>query len=406
MFAIVGVVQTKRGGRADSTLASTSRTQTDPRRLPQPYRSSSVDAGPQYLRGRGDAPLKVPTGFVAEPFARGFQSPRWMAVAPNGDVFVTESYQGRIRVLRDANRDGRAESRFLFAAGLRLPHGLAFHKGWLYVGNTDSVVRFPYRTGQTKATGSPQMIISGIPAMGRKQHWTRNIVFDPDGEHFYLTVGSASNKAVESPPRATITRYRADGSGRQTFATGLRNPVGIGFRPGTNEMWTTCVERDFMGDDLVPDFLTKVRQGDFFGWPWYYIGRHLDPRAPQGAPKGKVAVPDVLFTAHSVPLGMLFYTGSNFPASYQGDAFVAMRGSTNRRISSGFRVVRVPFEKGRPVGGYEDFVTGWLSDPRKHLVYGRPVGLAQWTDGSLLVSDEAGHMIWRVRYRGPTSRNN
>jgi glucose/arabinose dehydrogenase len=155
-----------------------------------------------------------------------------------------------------------------------------------------------------------------------------------------------------------------------------------------------------MGDDLVPDFFTRVRKGDFFGWPWYYIGQHLDPHAPRGAPKQKVTVPDVLFTAHSVPLGMVFYTGDSFPSSYTGDAFIAMRGSTNRRVSSGFRVVRVPFQNGRPVGGYEDFVTGWLSDPRKHLVYGRPVGLALWTDGSLLVSDEAGHMVWRVRYSG------
>lgn len=155
-----------------------------------------------------------------------------------------------------------------------------------------------------------------------------------------------------------------------------------------------------MGDDLVPDFFTQVRKGDFFGWPWYYIGQHLDPRAPKGAPQRRVTVPDVLFTAHSVPLGMIFYTGNNFPSSYQGDVFVAMRGSTNRSLSSGYRVVRVPFRNGRPIGGYEDFVTGWLSNPRQHLVYGRPVGLAQWTDGSLLVSDEAGHMIWRVRYNG------
>lgn len=375
-------------------------TRIDPQRLPRPYHTASLDAGPRYIRGKGDAPLKAPAGFVVEPFACGFQSPRWMTVAPNGDVFVTESYQGRIRLLRDKNGDGKAETRYTFATGLRLPHGLAIQNGWLYLGNTDSVVRFAYRPGQIRASGPRETIVSGLPALGRKQHWTRNLVFEPDGKHFLVTVGSASNKAVESPPRATITRYRSDGSGRETFATGIRNPVGIGFRPGTSELWTTCVERDFMGDDLVPDFFTQVRKGDFFGWPWYYIGQHLDPRAPQGAPQRRVTVPDVLFTAHSVPLGMIFYTGNNFPSSYQGDVFIAMRGSTNRSLSSGYRVVRVPFRNGRPIGGYEDFVTGWLSNPRRHLVYGRPVGLAQWTDGSLLVSDEAGHMIWRVRYNG------
>lgn len=207
-------------------------TRIDPQRLPRPYHTASLNAGPRYIRGKGDAPLKAPAGFVVEPFARGFQSPRWMTVAPNGDVFVTESYQGRVRLLRDKDGDGKAETRYTFATGLRLPHGLAIQTGWLYVGNTDSVVRFAYRPGQTQASGPRETVVSGLPALGRKQHWTRNLVFEPDGKHFLVTVGSASNKAVESPPRATITRYRSDGSGRETFATGIRNPVGIGFRPG------------------------------------------------------------------------------------------------------------------------------------------------------------------------------
>ena len=368
--------------------------------LPAAYASPSVNANPRYIRGQGDAPLLAPPGFEVRPFARGLRSPRWLTVAPSGDVFVTESYGGRIVVLRDADGSGVEDERHIFASGLRLPHGMAFQGDWLYVANTDSVVRFRYRPGQTEASGPAEVIVSGIPAMGRKQHWTRNIVFEPDGRHFLLTVGSASNKGVETPPRATITRYRADGTGRETFASGLRNPVGIAYRPGSNEVWTTCVERDYMGDDVPPEFFTQVRKGDFFGWPWFYMGGRRDPRAPSGAPKGTVAVPDVTLTAHSVPLGTVFYTGSNFPAEYRGDAFIALRGSTNRRASSGYEVVRVPFEEGRPSGKPEPFVTGWLADPYEHLVYGRPVGLAQWTDGSLLIGDEAGHMIWRVTYKG------
>lgn len=380
---------------------STGRTIVRPDRLPRPYANSSIDALPKMIRGKGDAPLRVPRGFEVRPFARGFKSPRMIAVSPNGDVFVVQSYRGSIVVLRDANGDGKPEVRETFASGLRLPHGLAFTNGGLYVGNTDAVVRFAYRPGQLRASGPPQVIVRGIPANGRKQHWTRNIVFEPDGKHFLLGVGSASNKAVERPPRATIMRFRADGTGRELVATGIRNPVGLVFRPGTSELWTTNVERDFMGDDLVPDFFTRVRKGDFFGWPWYYIGNHRDPRGPGGAPKRKVTIPSVLFTAHSVPLGAVFIRGENFPERYRGDVLVAMRGSTNRRQSSGFRVVRIPFRNGRPAGGYEDFVTGWLTNAKAHTTYGRPVGLAQMKDGSLLVSDEAGHMLWRVRYVGP-----
>ncbi|CAN5688112.1 sorbosone dehydrogenase family protein [soil metagenome] len=372
-------------------------TTVNPNRLPKPYAVKSTIAIPKKIPG--DPKFQAPAGFEVKPFVRDLdKSPRWLAVAPNGDVFVTQSYAGRILVLRDKDGDGVAETQGVFASGLKLPHGMAFQGGWLYVANTDSVVRFAYKPGQTEASGEPETVVNAIPALGRNQHWTRNILFDPDGSHFFLTVGSASNKAVEDPPRATITRYNADGTGAETFATGIRNPVGIAFRPGTSELWTTCVERDYMGDDVVPEFFTRVRKGDFYGWPWYYIGDHLDPRAPKGAPKRKVNVPDVLFTAHSVPLGLVFYTGSNFPKGYQGDAFIAMRGSTNRSITSGVKIVRIRFKNGKTENRYEDFITGWLADAKAHTVYGRPVSLAQWTDGSLLVSDEIGHCIWRVRY--------
>jgi len=347
----------------------------------------------------GKMPWKVPPGFRVSTFATGLQSPRWMTVAPNGDVFCVECYQGRIRILRDADHDGRAEQKFTFATGLKLPFGILFHAGYLYVANTDSVVRFPYQPGQTAAAGKPEIVVPNIPARGYNQHWTRNILFDPAGKRFFLTVGSETNRDVEEAPRATIQVLDEDGTGMRTYASGMRNPVGLAFRPGTNELWATCVERDYMGDDLVPDYITKVDQDDFFGWPWYYIGRRRDSRvAHPPTMKREIKIPSVLTVAHSVPLGLLFYTGDQFPADYKGDALVAMRGSTNRRIRSGYQVVRLHFENGKVVPGYCEFIGGWVPDRTKREVYGRPVGLAQWTDGSVLIADEGAHTIWRVVY--------
>ncbi len=372
-------------------------------RLPPPYATESAKGDPVYLPHNLVAPLRVPKGFRISLFAELPVSPRWLAVAPNGDVFVTESYAGRVVVLRDTLHKGVPDTQSIFASGLNMPHGMAFQPGFFYLANTDSIVRFPYKIGDLIATSSPEVVVRGIPSFGRVQHWTRSILFERDGKHFYVTVGSAANKAVEDPPRATISRYNLDGSGRESFATGMRNPVGFGFRPGTDELWSTCVERDYMGDDVPPEFFTRVRRGDFYGYPWTYTGGKPDPRAPEGSPP-KSRMPDVLFTAHSVPLGMVFYTGKNFPARYRGDVFIAMRGSTNRTESVGYQVVRVPFRGGKPVGGYEPFVTGWLADAKQHTVYGRPVGLAVWTDGSLLVSDETAHKIWRVEYVGGRRR--
>lgn len=347
----------------------------------------------------GKMPWKIPAGFKMSTFAVGLQSPRWMTVAPNGDVFCVECYQGRIRILRDADHDGRAEQKFTFATGLKLPFGIQIHDGYLYVANTGSVVRFPYKTGQTQAEGKPEVVVPTIPARGYNQHWTRNILFDPSGKRFFLTVGSETNRDVEDAPRAAIQVVNEDGSNMRTYADGMRNPVGLAFRPGTNELWATCVERDYMGDDLVPDYITTVNQGDFFGWPWYYIGRHRDPRvAHPPAAKPVIKIPSVLTVAHSVPLGILFYTGDQFPADYKGDAFVAMRGSTNRRVRSGYEVVRIHFDNGKLVPGYTPFISGWVPDRTKREVYGRPVGLSQWTDGSLLIADEGAHTIWRLSY--------
>lgn len=368
-----------------------------PDRLPKPSPGQSVDSPPMVDNSGTLKKLRLPKGFQSNVFATGLQSPRSLAVAPNGDVFCVESYQGRVSILRDADGTGRSEEKFTFATGLNLPFGIAFQNGYLYVANTDSVVRFRYEPGQTEAKGEPETILDDIPHGGRKNHWTRNLAFSPDGKTLFVTVGSKTNDDREDPPRATIIACDPDGKNPRFFVRGTRNPVGVAFRPGTSEMWITCVERDFLGDDLVPDFVTRVNEGDDFGWPEFYIGRNRSPRFRE-APLRKVRVPDVLIQAHSVPLGLVFGAQTRFPANYRDDLYVAMRGSTNRKIRSGYMIARIRFENGKRIPGYEEFATGWVPDRRKELVYGRPVGLAVGKDGSLLIADEAGHRIWRVTY--------
>ena len=364
--------------------------------MPAPYSNKSKISIPVLISGRPEAPLRVPAGFRVNVFAADLLSPRMMAIAPNGDVFVVESYKGRITIIR-ARGDREAE-RFTFVTGLSLPYGIAFHDTHLYVANTNGVVRFAYRNGQT-AAGARDRIITGIPSKGYSQHWTRNILFSQDGRKLFLTVGSETNKGLEKPPRACIMEYNVDGTGGRVYADGLRNPVGLAFRPGTSELWATCIERDFMGDDVVPDFIARIRDGQFYGWPWWFIGRHRDPKMPlKGAPRKPVSVPDLLFDAHSVPLGLCFYEGAMFPPEYRGDAFIAMRGSTNRRIRSGYKIVRLHFAGGRLDPAFEDFVVGWVPDRTKKEVYGRPVSVKVWTDGSLLIADEIGHRIYRVSH--------
>lgn len=374
------------------------RTFIDPKRLPKAYASKSKITIPKIIRGK-TAPLKGPSGFKVSVFATGLQSPRNLAVAANGDVFVVESYKGRVKLLRDTDGDNRADKTFLFDDKFKMPHGLAIHKDSLYVANTNSVVRFPYQAGQVKGDNG-QIVVENIPSYGYNQHWTRNLAFTPDGKQMLVSVGSGTNKDVEKSPRATIQAYDPVGKPLGTYASGLRNPVGMAFRPGTSEFWATCIERDFMGDDVVPDFISRVDKGDFFGWPWWFIGKNRDPRVPlASAPKKDVRIPDVLTIAHSVPLNICFYEGSMFPAEYRGDAFVAMRGSTNRRQRSGYKIVRLDFENGKLKPGYEDFIVGWATDRAKQQVYGRPVATAVWTDGSLLVVDEIAHCIYRVSYK-------
>jgi glucose/arabinose dehydrogenase len=284
-----------------------------------------------------------------------------MLQAPNGDVIVSEPAVGKITILRDANHDGVAELRYLFAGNLNEPYGLAIQNRWLYIGNQDAVVRLPYVPGDTRAMREPERL-APLPPGG---HSTRGIIFNRAGTKMYVSIGSASNASSGEPPeRAAIVEFNPDGSGKRIFASGLRNPVGMAWEPITGALWTAVNERDGLGDDLPPDYVTDVREGAFYGWPYSYIGRNEDPRRRGERPDlvAKAVIPSVLVQAHSAALGIAFYNGSMFPAEYRGRAFVAFHGSWNRTRRTGYKVVSVPFRGGRPTGGYDDFVVGWMTD--------------------------------------------
>lgn len=353
------------------------------------------------------AKLTLPPGFEISVFSEGeLTRPRWMALAPNGDVFVAESHEGRITILRDTNGDGRSDERHVFAAGLMQPFGMAFWRDYLYVGNTNAVVRFKYKPGQTKAEGEPEKI-ADLPGRGYREHWTRNVLFSPDGSKLYVSVGSQTNVDVEEEPmRAAITELNPDGSGKKIYATGTRNPIGMAFYPGTRTLWAAIQERDRIGDDLVPDYVTSIKEGGFYGWPFCYVGQNEDPRRKGERPDlvKKAIVPDVLIQAHSAVLGLLFYQGAMFPAEYRGDAFVALHGSWNRTRRTGYKIVRIRFKNGKPIGGYEDFVVGWMLGETSREVWGRPVGLLALKDGSMLITDDDGNRIWRVSYGTPKKK--
>jgi glucose/arabinose dehydrogenase len=350
----------------------------------------------------------VPAGFKVGEFATGLNQPRVVVTAPNGDIFTTESSSNRVRVLRDADGDGKAETSEIFAADLRQPFGIAFYPPgpepkYVYVANTDSVVRFAYANGDTKARSEAEMVIDSISAGGRLTgggHWTRDIAFSKDGTRLFVSIGSKSNvsdDAVEER-RARIFEYTPDGKNERVYASGIRNPVGIAVHPVTGDLWTSVNERDGLGDHLVPDYVTRVRDGGFYGWPWYYIGPNQDPRHEGKRPelRDTVIVPDVLLQSHSASLDMAFYTGTQFPAQYRMEAFAAEHGSWNRSRRTGYKVVRIPMKEGVATGEYEDFLTGFVTPEGN--VWGRPVGVTTARDGALLVSDDGGGIIWRVSY--------
>lgn len=370
-----------------------------PSDLPAPYLTPDSSNPPSVIPRPEGAELALPPGFAIATYAEGgFERPRGMALAPNGDVFVTDSRAGKVIVLRDTDRDGDADERFTFAADLAQPFGIAFFRDWLYVGNTNAVVRFRYTPGQTEAAGPPEKL-ADLPARG---HWTRNVIFNPAGTKMYVSVGSQSNVDVEADPmRAAISEYNPDGTGHRIYASGLRNAVGLAYHPQTGRLWAAVQERDRIGDDLPPEYLAEIREGGFYGWPYAYAGPNEDPRRKGERPDlvAKSIVPDVLIQAHSAVLGLVFYEGSMFPPEYRGDAFVALHGSWNRGQRTGYKIVHVPFRDGRPLGGYNDFVSGWMLAPERKEVWGRPVGLLVLGDGSLLISDDGGSRIWRVTYR-------
>jgi len=381
--------------------------------LPAPYATQAVDNGPHLVPRPADAWPKALPGFSVTEYASGLTNPRLVRTAPNGDLFVVESEPGRIRVMRGVDAHGHSEKMEIYATGLAQPFGLAFYPlgpnpSYLYVANTDSVVRFPYRNGDLQATGKPEIVVASIPGGGRLRgggHWTRDLAFSNDGARLFISVGSHSNvDDVDNNPaefhRADILVAKPDGSGLEVYASGIRNAVGIAVHPRTGELWASVNERDNLGDNLVPDYITHIEPGGFYGWPWFYMGGHWDPRHQGKHPElqAKVLTPDVLLQPHNASLEMTFYEGTQFPAEYRGDIFASEHGSWNKAVRTGYEVIRVPLVKGHANGEYEDFVTGFVTPAGD--VWGRPVGVTVAKDGALIVTDDDGNLVWRVAYVG------
>ena len=402
--------------------------------MPRPYATGSASNTPSIVDQPDGAIPKVPPGFSMQRFATGLENPRLLRVAPNGDIFIAETTPGRIRVVRAADGASHPLSNVVFASGLDAPFGIAFYPlgpdpNWVYVATINQVVRFAYRPGDLEATGQPQVV---VPKLGQTTgyHTTRDIRFSRDGRQMFVSVGSGSNDAESmkrhdaqqihdweahtlrgaawggEANRADVLAFDPDGQHGHVFASGIRNCVGLAVHPVTGELWCSTNERDGLGDNLVPDYVTRVRPGAFFGWPWYYIGNNPDPRHAGERPDlaGQVTVPDVLIQPHSAPLQMAFYDSPKgapaaFPAGMDGDAFVALHGSWNRARRTGYKIVRVRLHDGVPDGSYEDFMTGFVVDDDS--VWGRPVGVAVAHDGALLVTEDGNGTVWRI---APTGR--
>lgn len=370
--------------------------------LPKPFETGAATNPPKAAPKEGAKP-NVPEGFEVAEFSSGdYTEPRLLIEGANGDLFLTDKDGNKVYLLRDTNKDGKidnASERFVFADKLNEPFGLAIQGNYFYIGNTDSVVRAKYQAGMTKLEGTPEKI-ADLPTKG---HSTRNLLFNPEGTKLYVAIGSESNVSIEPELRETICEYNPDGSGRRIYASGIRNPVGLVLNPTTKEIWTCVNERDGLGDDLVPDYVTSVKDGGFYGWPYMYLGNNVDPRRKDDIAKVKLSepiVPDVLIEAHGAATGMAFYTGTMFPKEYQGNIFVALHGSWNRSLRNGYKVVRIPMKDGKPEGGYVNFMNGWISAGTDKEVWGRPTNVMMKSDGSLLVIDDVAKKIWRVTYSG------
>ena len=399
--------------------------------LPPPFATPPATNPPEVVARPAHWRLRAPAGFLVERFGGSYEDPRALRVAPNGDLFVAESLAGRIRVLRAGSGTREPVRDRVYASGLERPFGMAFYPlgpnpRWLYVAENERVIRFAYASGDLEARSPPQVIIAKL-TQSSGGHWTRDLAFSRNGARLYVSVGSDSNDAEEMPRKsiAAVRRWQAEralgaawgdeadradvlsfdpaGKGRRrVFAAGLRNCVGLAVNPATGDLWCSTNERDGLGDDLPPDYLTRVRDDAFYGWPWYYIGSHEDPRHRGERPdlEGKVTVPDVLVQAHSAPLEIMFYAASGgpaaFPGDYDGDAFVALHGSWNRSRRTGYKLVRVRMRNGLATGEYDDFLTGFVVNDTE--VWGRPVGLAELRDGSLVVSEDGNGTLWRISY--------
>jgi glucose/arabinose dehydrogenase len=404
--------------------------------LPKPFMTQSSTLRSQIAPRPAGALPQAPPGFRVSLFADGLRMPRVIRVAPNGDIFVAETQAGQVRVFRGITADGKARETQVFASGFHEQYGIVFYPPgknpqWIYVANTDSVVRYAYKSGDMKASKKPETVIASLPSSrGRDEvawraydaavaagkpvpdhgHWTRDLALSLDGKRLFVGVGSASN--LDDPDDHPSETHRADileytpvsntpeARFVKVYASGIRNPSGIAVDPFTGQLWCSVNERDGMGDDLPPDYISHVEEGGFYGWPWYYLGAHPDSRLQGKHPElqNKVIAPDVLLQPHTASLQMSFYDGTNFPAEYRGNIFASQHGSWNRLVRSGYEVVRVPLKNGKSDGTYEDFLTGFLTPNGD--VWGRPVGVATAPDGSLLVSDDGSGSIWRVTYAG------
>ena len=379
-----------------------------PSDLPKPFSTKSAENGPTVVPRPEGAWPQAPAGFKVELYALGLKLPRLLRTAPNHDVFVAETDKGEIKTFRGITKDSKPDEATVFATGLRQPFGIAFYPPgpspqWVYIANINSVVRFPYKNGDLKATGPAEYITKEIPNGGG--HTTRDVVFSLDGKRMFVAVGSRSNvDDVDTHRgefhRANILEFTPDGKFVKVYGAGIRNPVGLAIHPQTGELWCSVNERDELGDDLVPDYITHVEEGGFYGWPWFYTGSNQDPRHAGKHPelKDKVLVPDILLQPHHASLEMTFYDGTQFPKEYQGDIFAAQHGSWNRAIRTGYEVIRAPMKNGHATGEYEDFLTGFVTADGK--VWGRPVGVTVAPDGSLLVTDDGSKSIWRVSCTG------
>jgi glucose/arabinose dehydrogenase/cytochrome c2 len=408
-------------------------------KLPKPYDTKSAVNFPKLIERPTDARLQLPAGFKIDVFAANLKGPRAMRVAPNGDIFVSETQGGRVSVLHPSADGSTAATVQTFAQGLQLPFGIAFYPGgehpqWLYVAENNRIVRYAYSVGDQTARAVPEVVVPELSPVAGGGHFTRDIAFSADGKRMFVSVGSQSNIAETMPKKtpAEIETWEAEhglgaawgnetnradvlvfevGSSQSSkvFASGIRNCVGLTVQPATGALWCTTNERDMLGDDLVPDYSTRVREGGFYGWPWYYMGKHEDPRLAGQRPDlaNKVIVPDVPYQSHSAVLNMVFYTATSgssaFPKEYVGDGFAVMHGSWNRSFRTGHKIVRVRMKHGVPTGEYDDFLVGFIADDGD--AWGRPVGATVASDGSLLMSDDGSNLIYRISYARATSTN-